>query len=156
MSTTVGGSGRLGNQIFRNIAVSLIAEKHDLFVSYDWNESVKRLGIDLFVGTKRYNKTLNLTDVNYFSMLNSNVSSNLNATCGYFQASEISNYIYNYLRSNPIQKKIMVINPFRNRYNANNDVFIHIRLGDIEHLNVGVEYYLKALSMISSYDNLYI
>ena len=31
---TIGGWGRLGNHIIRNIAVSLIAKKHDMRVIY--------------------------------------------------------------------------------------------------------------------------
>lgn len=160
MSTTVGGDGRLGNQIFRNTAVSLVAEKHDLFVTYSWNEAIKRLGIDLFVGTKRHNNTLQLTDANYFNVLNSDLLSNVNATASFFQTKEISNYICKYFRSDPIKGKIVANNPFKERYGKNNDVFIHIRLDDIVRgetkWNVGVAYYLKALSLIPSYDKLYI
>jgi hypothetical protein len=34
MTSTIEGEGRLGNQIIRNLAVSLLAEKHDLKVDY--------------------------------------------------------------------------------------------------------------------------
>ena len=34
MSTTTSLNGRLGNQIIRNLAVSIIAEKHNLYVNY--------------------------------------------------------------------------------------------------------------------------
>ena len=34
MTTTTGNNGRLGNQIIRNLAVSLIAEKYNLKVDY--------------------------------------------------------------------------------------------------------------------------
>jgi hypothetical protein len=161
MSTTVGGAGRLGNQVFRNTAVSLIAEKHNLFVSYGWNDSMKRLGIDLFVGTKSHTNNVQLTDENYFSVLNSDkLANNVVSVASYFQTKEISNYIYKYFRSDPIKGKIESNNPFKGRYNTNNDVFVHIRLDDIVHmlgnLNVSVDYYLKALSLIASYDNLYI
>jgi len=160
MSTTVGGDGRLGNQIFRNTAVSLIAEKHDLVVSYSWNEQIKRLGIDLFVGTKRHKSNIKLTDENYFGVLNSDITSNLDATASFFQTNEISNYICKYFQRDPIKGKIESNNPFKERYNANNDVFIHIRLDDIvrggNNWNVGIAYYQKALSCIPSYDNLYI
>ena len=33
-STITQKSGRLGNQIIRNLAVSIIAEKHNLYVNY--------------------------------------------------------------------------------------------------------------------------
>ena len=38
MTSTTGYNGRLGNQIIRNLAVSLIAEKHNLKVDY-YNKS---------------------------------------------------------------------------------------------------------------------
>jgi len=161
MSTTVGGEGRLGNQIFRNTAVSLVAEKHDLFVSYSRKETITLLGIDLFVGTKRHTSNIKLTDENYFSVLISDkLANNVVSIHSFFQTKEISNYIYSYFRSDPIKGKIESNNPFRSRYDTNNDVFIHIRLDDIVHmlgnLNVSVDYYLKALSFIPSYNNLYI
>jgi len=34
MISTTGSNGRLGNQIIRNLAVSLLAKKHNLKVEY--------------------------------------------------------------------------------------------------------------------------
>jgi hypothetical protein len=39
-------------------------------------------------------------------------------------------------------------NKFTERYNANNDVFIHIRLGDVIKQNPGFKYYDKVLSSL--------
>ena len=60
------GIGRLGNQIIRNIAISLIAKKHNLYVDYCSNDDIKKLGIDLFCGIKIYPIYITLTDENYF------------------------------------------------------------------------------------------
>ena len=69
MTTTIC-NGRLCNQIIRNIAVSLIAEKNDLYVNY-WNYTlIHQLGIDLFIGNKKYENTISLNDDNYFSIYN--------------------------------------------------------------------------------------
>jgi len=38
----------------------------------------------------------------------------------------------------------------KDRYNNNNDIFIHIRLDDIRNYNPGLEYYLKALNIVYS------
>ena len=46
MTTTTSYNGRLGNQIIRNLAVSLIAEKHNLYVNYSNNVLIKQLGIN--------------------------------------------------------------------------------------------------------------
>jgi hypothetical protein len=64
-------NGRLGNQIIRNLAVSLIAEKHNLRVDYCNNEVISDLGINLFSGTNTFNDTIILDDDNYFSVYNS-------------------------------------------------------------------------------------
>jgi hypothetical protein len=64
MSRAMAG-GRLGNQIIRNIAISLLAEKSNLHVIYSSHELISQLGIDLFCGTKNHHTSMNLTDENY-------------------------------------------------------------------------------------------
>ena len=49
MTETSDYVGRLGNQIIRNLAVSLIAEKHNLYVKYSSYDLINSLGIELFV-----------------------------------------------------------------------------------------------------------
>lgn len=58
--TSIIASGRLGNQIIRNIAVSLIAEKNDLYVVYSSYNLINNLGIDLFIGKNKHNNTIQL------------------------------------------------------------------------------------------------
>ena len=91
--------GRLGNQIMRNLAVSILAEKHDLYVSYYDNEKINKLGIELFCGTSDYSHDMqNLTDDNYFTIYNTDeLKFNLNPNGSFFQTKEISKFIYNYL-----------------------------------------------------------
>jgi hypothetical protein len=48
MTTTIATNGRLGNQIIRNLAVSLIAEKFNLHVDYVNFNLINDLGINLF------------------------------------------------------------------------------------------------------------
>ena len=55
MTSTPSGNGRLCNQIIRNLAVSIVAEKHDLHVTYANNDLIKQLGIDLFCGKNIFN-----------------------------------------------------------------------------------------------------
>ncbi len=54
MTTTIP-NGRLCNQIIRNLAVSLIAEKNDLHVEYCNKKLIEKLGINLFNGGQIYN-----------------------------------------------------------------------------------------------------
>ena len=48
--------GRLGNQVIAHLALSLLAEKHDLSVSYKETKDLHTLGIKLFSGNKIYKK----------------------------------------------------------------------------------------------------
>jgi hypothetical protein len=156
MTTTTEHNGRLGNQIIRNLSVSLIAEKNDLYVDYSSYQLIKDLGIDLFVGTNKYDETILLTDDNYISILESlSVTSNLDPNHNYFQTKEITNVLYNYLQGDNIKTNIINKNPFKDRYNANNDLCIHIRLTDMAQFNPGLNYYLSAISNVH-FDKLYI
>jgi hypothetical protein len=156
MTSTTTKNGRLGNQIIRNLAVSLLAEKHDLKVDYANKELIQKLGINLFSGTNSYNTTEVLTDDNYFIIYNSmNLNYNLNPNNNYFQTKEITNILYNYLHSENIKSNIISNNQFKQRYKNNNDLFIHIRLTDAERFNPGITYYINAIKNIE-FDNLYI
>jgi hypothetical protein len=55
MTTTIG-NGRFCNQIIRNLAVSIIAKKHNLYVvNYSSNDLIESLGIGLFRATRILN-----------------------------------------------------------------------------------------------------
>jgi hypothetical protein len=156
MSYTTDNNGRLCNQIIRNLAVSSIAKKHNLFVNYSSYDVIKELGIDLYIGDNKYDKVVDVNNNNYFDVLNvESLESNINPNGDYFQSEEITDFLVSHLRSPEIKKHIMETNKYNKRYNNNNDVFIHIRLGDVSQYNPGLEYYLHCLSLIK-FDNLYI
>ena len=156
MSVTTDRNGRLGNQIIRNLAVSIIAEKHDLYVEYSSYNLIMKLGIDLFIGKRKLPDTIPLTDGNYLdTYARDSLNSNLDPNNDYFQRKDIMDFLYKYIHSDVIKANVTQKNPFRNRYNANNDVIIHIRLGDVVHYNPGIKYYLHALSTIN-FENMYI
>ena len=157
MSFTTDNNGRLCNQIIRNLALSLIAKKYNLKVNYSNNTLITELGIPLYSGTNQYLNTIHLTDENYFNILNSDkLEYNLNPNNNYFQTKEIIQLLYNYLHNYEIKKNIINKNVFNFRYNNNNDLFIHVRLGDVSDYNPGIYYYLNTIDKISSYDTMYI
>jgi len=156
MTSTTAKNGRLGNQIIRNLAVSLIAEKHNLKVDYHNKYLINRLGIELFSGSNSYNLIQNLTDDNYFTIYNMDeLNYNLNPNHAFFQTKEITNFLYNYLHKDKIKSTIISNNPFRDQYTKNNNLFIHIRLTDAERFNPGITYYINAIKNII-FDKLYI
>lgn len=156
MTSTTLNNGRLGNQIIRNLAVSIIAEKYDLYVNYCNFECICALGIHLFVGKNQYTNIQPLTDDNYFNILSQDqLIYNLNPNDNYFQTKEITQFLYTHIHKEANKQNIIKINPYKLRYAINNDLFIHIRLTDVAKFNPGLEYYVKAISKIS-FDTLYI
>lgn len=149
-------NGRLCNQIIRNLAVSLIAEKHNLRVNYCNNSLMEQLGLMLFSGHNSYDNTIPLTDDNYFSILNQDVlQSNLDPNKNYFQTNSIIKGLYSHIHCDRIKNNIISKNPFNDRYNTNNDIYVHVRLGDVIRHNPGAKYYINAISGIN-HDNVYI
>lgn len=141
--------GRLCNQIFRNIVTSQLAKKHDLNCKYSSHLLIKKLGIELFSGKKRYRETIEVNDENYFSLLNQEkLEKNINPNKSFFQTKELSSYVYSFLQNS--KESIINANCFKERYNCNNDLFIHIRIGDVADLNPGVEYYKQAIELVKS------
>lgn len=156
MSITTVNNGRLGNQIIRNLAVSFVVEKHNLFVDYANYNLIQSLGIKLFIGEHKHDNTIQLTEENYNSILTQDtLTSNVDPNSNFFQTKEITNKIYSHLHRDDIKTTIINCNPFNERYNMNNDLFIHIRLSDASTWNPGLEYYLKAITLIT-FDKLYI
>jgi hypothetical protein len=156
MTTTTRPRGRLGNQIIRNIAVSLVAEKYNLHVKYCSEHLINNLGIKLFSGNMSFPNTIPLTDDNYLSIYNGgNINNSLNPNRDYFQTHAITNLLHAYLHSDKIKANIIECNPFNARYNSNNDLYIHIRLTDVEKHSPGINYYMNAIKMIN-FDNIYI
>jgi hypothetical protein len=152
--TTIIPMGRMGNQLIRNIAVSILAEKFNLKVKYSSVDKLNLLGIQLFNGAFAFKHTIPLHDDNYFSIYHSDsLYSNVDPTT-FFQIKEISIMIYDYLRREDIKKWIMAKNPYITRYHTNNDVYVHIRLTDVAHCSPGFAYYKQAIETIS-YDKLY-
>lgn len=96
-----------------------------------------------------------LTDDNYISILDSSfIQFNIRSS-GYFQTKYISDKIHEYLNDIDNMNTIMNRNPYKLRYNSNNDCFVHIRLGDVAKYNPGVEYYYSIIFTLS-YEQLYI
>tara|TARA_B100001287_G_scaffold265805_1_gene259083 strand:- start:497 stop:1222 length:726 start_codon:yes stop_codon:yes gene_type:complete len=156
MSYTVKTNGRLCNQIIRNLSLSLLAKKYDLYVEYSNFDNINnKLGIKLFVGKNKYKSTKRIYDSTYLKYLNSdmNIDYNLNLNKAYFQRGDITTILHSHLKSQKLD--IINKNPHKNRYNNNNDLFLHIRLTDVKQFNIGIEYYIKCINL-NKYDNIYI
>jgi hypothetical protein len=155
INCTVYSGGRFGNIFIRNFVAEYIAKKNNLKITYQNYDNFKKLGINLFIGTEIYNETLIITDEIIDSIifnddvfnqyaLNRNIffrqhdynplNNNDYAWC---QTSSIVSYIRNVVN---FEERVYNSNPYKERYNNNNDLFIHVRLGDTIDLNFSVNY----------------
>lgn len=160
VNNTYQHGGRLGNLFFVGMALHFIAVKNKLKVAYKYHDSFKKLGIKLFVGQNTYKETIQLLDTNFYNfirsdeLLDKNVSIVNNVWC---QTEEFSFFLKNYFLEDINKINIINNNIFKTRYNNNNDIFIHVRLGDISD-TIWIHpfsYYDKALSGIN-FENGYI
>ncbi|MFZ4599968.1 MAG: FkbM family methyltransferase [Terrimicrobiaceae bacterium] len=125
-------------------------------MNYSYYEEIKSLGIDLYVGEHTYSETIHVDDSNICNLIINNTIFNKNINVGFCfaQIKEFSIYLRKYLQS--IQSSIIDKNIFKERYNTNNDLFIHVRLGDLLTIDEtqkkkcyhSFEYYDKACSNI--------
>ena len=113
-------NGRFCNQLIRSIATSLVAEKHNLKVSYAIYDQLNSLGLNLFVGKNNWLSTIQLTDSNYFDILSlEKLESNLDPNNSYFQTREIIQKVYEFIQSK--KESIISNNQFKERYENNNN-----------------------------------
>lgn len=157
MTTTIGTPGRFCNHVIRNLCINIIAKQNNLFVSYSYIDQIKELGIELFCGEKSYEHSIPFDDETFLYVINNNIPIETTLHChSFYQGPEISPLLYNYLRKNEVLRNVTSKNKFNSRYNANNDIFIHIRLGDMEYNNPGLLYYITAIHNVHKFDHIYI
>jgi hypothetical protein len=141
--------GRFGNHFFYSMVLHIISQQNNLLTTYKEYNNLNKLGINLFVGTKTYDKVMYVTDSNFQNFLFNHGNSNV-ILDGYFQTKEFALYLYDYFRQDIKKNKIIEHNIYKNRYQHNNDVFIHVRLGDILNTNnEPYQYYDTVLSSIT-------
>jgi hypothetical protein len=147
MSST-HGHGRLCNQVVRNVASSVIAEKFDLCITYHNFNMMKDLNIPLFYGKNTYGTTAGVNNNNYVEILNRNSLNDNLRFHDYLSTNAISTYVHNYICKESIIDHYIEKNPHKLRFNNNNDCFVHIRLGDVTKYNPGFEYYDSVLQKL--------
>jgi hypothetical protein len=144
--------GRFANQFIRNMAVHFIARHHNLPIDYAEKEKMTALGVELFSGDGQYEQVYTVDDSNFFSLIGgAPLYKNIQLVHGtYAQTREFAMYLWDYFSTPTIQDQILQANQHRDRYQNNQDVFVHVRLGDVPHHNPGVKYYVEALQKAQS------
>ena len=137
---------RLGNHIFQNVGLALLAKKNNYKVyEYFSTEECKVLNFNFYSGTKvnetyaYYNDEHLMPLLQYTNELDHGILYE-----GYFQNLD---FIKTYKQD--------IKSLFNLDKHENNDLFIHIRLDDAEHFNPGIDYYRECISKIK-YDKIFI
>ena len=149
-------NGRFGNLFFINMAIHFLSMKYDLKFNYKYYNKFKKLGIDLFIGTNTYEENFVLNDENFYELIcqkeykKTNLIIKNNMWC---QTKEFTYALKYYFGRIKIKINIIKNNIFRERYCKNNDLYIHLRLGDIESRFENVyqyyeQYYTNVISKI--------
>lgn len=149
-NTTHGGTGRLCNCIIRSVFSSLIAEKYNLYFEYELYPEITSLGIPLFInGTVYHNTVIDFKDEDFHKyMYEEKLKSNIFVLRTFFQNPYCAKYLRDYFNRLEITNSIKIHNKYNDRYQNNNDVYIHVRLGDCEARNPGFNYFNKLLETI--------
>ena len=161
VSNNIMHAGRLANLFFTGLVLHFIAIKNNLKVCYKEHRKLNLLGIELFSGENVYNDFFEILNSNFYNYIISDtekIFKNIIITNRtHCQTPEFAVFLRNYFNQDLQKNRIIQHNVYKDRYNNNNDVFIHVRLGDIVSLNLTtpIEYYEKALQK-TSFENGYI
>jgi hypothetical protein len=139
------GNYRFGNLLFFTYIISFLAMVNDIPIEYPRIDEITSLGIPLFTeGKTHYNESLSLTNENISDILENpkiNKSIIVNGVHDYMQTPETAKFI----------KQLITLNNVNVNDNVNNNLFVHVRLGDLlEHkLNQSFIYYDTVIRSIS-------
>lgn len=135
LNNTFVHTGRFGNLFFVNMVLHFISIKYNLKCMYKYYNKYKLLGIEFHVGENEYEENIYVTDENFFDIIQNTNSISKNIRIdndSWFQKKFFCDYLKQYFEIPHNKLKITNQNKYKKRYNNNNDLFIHIRLGDVE------------------------
>ena len=161
VNSTRNSPGRFANHFFRNLLCNLLSINNNIKFNYSYFNEFSELGIDLYQdGIETYTENIDLNETNFFHLVENKIKFNKNIKCEdlqqiYAQNEEFSIYIKKYIYQEEQKNHIIQKNCFNNRYNNNNDLFLHVRMGDAVEYNPGFIYYDAILSNLQ-FNNGYI
>jgi hypothetical protein len=133
--------GRLGNVLLQCVGIRLLSIKFNLKVdSYSNNYNFDKLGFKEYSGQNSYDDILNLFDSDVLDLLKETDIKKGIYFDGLFQ---IKQFVLEYRQD--IKDSFDISYDYQNPDN----IFIHVRLDDVQNLNPGYEYYKKCLESTS-------
>lgn len=138
INSNIRSSGRFSNHFFRNMASHFLAIKNNIKYTYSFSEPFKQLGITFFtegVHTFPSKEILHIHTedlMDYIEKPDKIIQNNIVMNEEFYQEPRFCFYLKKHFYEN-LENHTQIIqqNPYKSRYNNNQDVFIHVRLGDI-------------------------
>ena len=151
-------NSRFGNLFFINMFLNMMSMKYNLKCSYKHVTQFRKLGIHFYKGTNTYDTHLLVTEDNFMYILRNNLEPcNIIITNNvWFQTQEFCKILYTYFKVEKVRNKITAKNIYNARYNKNNDLFIHVRLGDVKTQSYDSFDYIDSMISTIDYDEAYI
>lgn len=151
VNNTNNHRARFGNLFFINMCLHFFSQKYNLKTSYKYEKQFNKLGIYFNKGTKIYNKNLLLNESNFINLFESDLTPKniIIDNNVWFHTKEFCIMIKEYFKRNNLFFSVKNHNKYRNRYKNNNDLFIHLRLGDVtDKTKKFAKYYIKVLEYL--------
>jgi hypothetical protein len=152
INNTNNHTARFGNLFLLNMCLHLFSIKYNLKSAYKYEKQFNQLGISFYKGKNTYSRNLLLTDYNFENLLESSVSPQniiINNNV-WFHTRQFCEIIKKYFIEKKLFQNIMQKNYHKNRYGNNNDVFMHVRLGDVtEKTSHLLGYYEKVINSLN-------
>jgi len=158
INNTNNHRARFGNLFFLNMCLHLFSIKYNLKSNYKYEKEFNQLGIYFYNGSKIYNKNLLLTDFNFENILESDISSKniIIDNNVWFHTDRFCKIIKEHFSKNNIFEIVKNNNKYKSRYNTNNDLFVHVRLGDVTDTTSNLlNYYINVINSMK-FNNGYI
>lgn len=137
---TINRKGRLGNAILLDVCTSILSKKHDLKVINYNNYLNFPFIINLYQGKIIKNNYIVLNESNY-----EEIFSNDNLDCGILVDVLYQNKKFLTTYQQQIKEHFI----FLDNDPVKDEVFLHVRLGDVAYLNPGFDYYDNCLKKIN-------
>lgn len=150
-------SGRTGNILLQNVGTSIISKKFDIKAEYLHVDKFKQLNLSLNDGKREIQDMVNQYDIlhshvemgPYGTLMNLLSLTEINHGLYYDGTFQVKDFVLEYRQD--------ILSHFDIEYDStySEDLFIHVRLGDVHHLNPGIEYYRYCLDSLK-FDKIYL
>jgi hypothetical protein len=150
------GAGRLANRFFGNMVYSLLSKKYKLVARYPRNEELSAMGLEFHHESSEdlsgRDIVVELNDNNIVEYIQGDYPTEriqfTMANDTYCQTPAICTLFRDIFADIALRQRLRDHNPFRERYGVNEDVYVHVRLGDVQAHCPSLAYYEQALAAV--------